>query len=109
MKSRLDSNECLLQKPDGIKGEDFLQNIKKYESGIVKTVTVKMPDLEEPKPLTTDDEYILSTTTITTPTPECKRISRDEFFRRLKNEHEDRFSKLITFHLLNRYCLLRIG
>jgi hypothetical protein len=81
--------------PDGIKGEDFLQNINKYGSGIVKTVTVKMPDLEEPKPLT-DDECILSTTTITTPhTAEGKRTSRDEFFRRLKNEHEDRFSKLI--------------
>jgi hypothetical protein len=72
-------------RPDGIKGEDFLQNIKKYGSGIVKSVTIKMPDLEEPKPLTTYDECILSTTTITTPrTSEGKRISRDEFFRRLK-------------------------
>ena len=43
----------------------------------------------------TDAECILSNTTIPTRTSEGKRVSRDEYFRRLKNEHEDRFSKLI--------------
>ena len=58
--------------------------------------TKKLADLEEPKPLTTDDRCIISTTTNPTPcTPEGKRISRYEFFRRLRNDHEDRFSKLI--------------
>jgi hypothetical protein len=40
------------------------------------------------------DECVLSTTT-TTPSTPGRSISRDEFFAMLKNEREDRFSKLI--------------
>jgi hypothetical protein len=71
-----------------ISREELLQNLKRYGGGIVRMVSVKLPDLEEP-PGT--DECILSNTAPITSESNGKRISRDELFRK----SGDRFSKLI--------------
>lgn len=72
---------------EDIPREELLQNLKRYGCGIVRTISVKLADLEE-QPGT--DECILSNTTPSTSESNGKCISRDEFFKR----SGDRFSKL---------------